>query len=488
MPREWFTRSVSEAVLFPPDKSPLPSMEPVPNDKVNVQLGLVAGGSKRMARRPYQEDYFDLMAAAPDARNCNAFGVFDGHGGDSVAKYLSTHINASLVKAVRLAAPDEIRSAVQRAYTDTDETLRGLGFARNCGSCAVSAQVVGDALLVANTGDCEAWLSRGGEPVELSIPHKATNPTEKERIQAAGGCVMFYDGQARAAGVLAVTRAFGDESTKQGPGGQGITAEPHISVLKLQPDDEFLILGSDGLFDKFPHRQNLMNEAKRLLRETRSPRKAAQALVDMVVERLNGTDNTTAAIIVFNHGGKTTATARAFGREPGLAVELGCTTVRPRSRSVVRELIESSTPRAERAAGAAFGHAGGSIPEEEGEEGGEEGNPHAIARAGTVVTITDAQRIAALHEAGWRPDESAHGEEGEEGGAEERGAEEGGGVGGPEGGEHTQQQGHGAAGSGAAQTAATAEAGAQELSGGGRQPVGARQAVAVAADPPQPPA
>ena len=43
----------------------------------------------------------------------------------------------------------------------------------------------------------------------------------------------------------AVCRALGDADLKD----KGVTAEPQISEYHLQPDDSFVILASDGLWD-----------------------------------------------------------------------------------------------------------------------------------------------------------------------------------------------------------------------------------------------
>lgn len=49
----------------------------------------------------------------------------------------------------------------------------------------------------------------------------------------------------RIQGTLAVTRGIGDRSLKQ-----WVISEPETKVLKIEPDCEFLILASDGLWDK----------------------------------------------------------------------------------------------------------------------------------------------------------------------------------------------------------------------------------------------
>lgn len=60
-----------------------------------------------------------------------------------------------------------------------------------------------------------------------------------------GGFVECRKGVWRVLGSLAVSRAIGDQYLKQ-----WVTAEPETKVVKLDPEYEFLLLASDGLWDK----------------------------------------------------------------------------------------------------------------------------------------------------------------------------------------------------------------------------------------------
>ena len=371
MPQQWITRSISTAVVFPPDKTALPAMVPTKKDQANRALGLVAGAEKRMGPRPDQQDYFETCATVSedvfggDLELC-AFGVFDGHGGDGVAKYLAKHMCSKLVTATRSAAlndPRSLQASIEQVYTEIDAVVCGLPFARNAGSCAVTAQLMGDALVVANAGDCEAWLCRNGEPVELTVPHKAENPAEQKRIAAAGG--VIYGRNQRLASVLAVTRNFGAFNVKSMNDARGLTALPHVSVVPLRPEDEFMILGSDGLFDRFPNRQNLMNFAKQQLRKTRSAAATAKAITDHVLDERNGTDNTTVQVVVFNQMGVVSAQANAYGVGAGFAQATGkcARAVRVRSRSIARDMMDA-------VAAADLGSAGASAAAGAGTAGG----------------------------------------------------------------------------------------------------------------------
>ncbi|PUZ65685.1 hypothetical protein GQ55_3G244400 [Panicum hallii var. hallii] len=113
----------------------------------------------------------------------------------------------------------------------------------HAGSTALVAVVGSTSVVVASAGDSRAVLSRGGVPVPLSVDHKPDRPDELERIQAAGGRVIFWDG-ARVLGVLAMSRAIGDGYLKP-----FVTAEPEVTVTERTDEDECLILASDGLWD-----------------------------------------------------------------------------------------------------------------------------------------------------------------------------------------------------------------------------------------------
>ncbi len=89
---------------------------------------------------------------------------------------------------------------------------------------------------------------------------------EKERISKLGGEVIFWDGAYRVNGQLAVSRAIGLFSLQfscisrlefttifpfVGDAGYKpyVTAEPDMISLSLDGNEDFLIIGCDGLWD-----------------------------------------------------------------------------------------------------------------------------------------------------------------------------------------------------------------------------------------------
>ncbi|KAK3003079.1 hypothetical protein RJ639_019079, partial [Escallonia herrerae] len=76
------------------------------------------------------------------------------------------------------------------------------------GSTAVVSVVTPDKIIVANCGDSRAVLCRNGAAVPLSTDHKPDRPDELDRIETAGGRVIFWD-VPRVLGMLAMSRAIG---------------------------------------------------------------------------------------------------------------------------------------------------------------------------------------------------------------------------------------------------------------------------------------
>lgn len=117
--------------------------------------------------------------------------------------------------------------------------------------------MLGNKLICANVGDARAILCRNGKAIDLSVDHKASREDEQERIKKQGGYIVF----GRVLGRLAVTRAFGDFDCKniEVPNDEQVKEiknfvliEPEIRVLNIDPaKDDFLMLASDGLFDRF---------------------------------------------------------------------------------------------------------------------------------------------------------------------------------------------------------------------------------------------
>lgn len=116
---------------------------------------------------------------------------------------------------------------------------------RSCGTTATLAAFVGGEMHIAHVGDSRAVISSEEEGARrLFEDHRPSRRDELERIEAAGGLVIEVSGTWRVNGVLAVSRAIGDVQYKE-----FVIARPEVQSVVLRGADEFVILGSDGLWD-----------------------------------------------------------------------------------------------------------------------------------------------------------------------------------------------------------------------------------------------
>ncbi|XP_043723979.1 probable protein phosphatase 2C 25 [Telopea speciosissima] len=198
----------------------------------------------KKGRREAMEDrysaVFDLQGDPKQA----FFGIFDGHGGAKAAEFAAEKLDKNIMgELMRRGENGQIEDVVKNGYLTADseflkEEIHG-------GTCCVTALITKGNLVVSNAGDCRAVMCRGGIAEALTSDHKPSREDEKERIEALGGYVDCYHGVWRLQGSLAVSRGIGDRSLKQ-----WVIAEPETKVLNIKSECEFLILASDGLWDK----------------------------------------------------------------------------------------------------------------------------------------------------------------------------------------------------------------------------------------------
>lgn len=230
------------------------------------------------------------MADGPNA----FYGVFDGHGGKHAADFARCNLLQYIITNEDF--PQEIEKVISSAFLQTDAA-----FAEACsfdaalasGTTALAAIIMGRSLIVANAGDCRAVLCRRGTAIEMSRDHKPIY--ERNRIEASGGYVSdgYLNGQ------LNVARALGDwhmEEIKSGEGGP-LSAEPELMSTDLTDEDEFLIIGCDGIWDVF-RSQNAVDFARRRLQEHNDPDVCCKDLVDEALKRKSG-DNLAAVVVCF---------------------------------------------------------------------------------------------------------------------------------------------------------------------------------------------
>lgn len=288
--------------------SPEASQQQSPAQQPFWQAGTWSFGTHcEQNKRNHMEDRFaatDLTgdAAFGVAHRAGFFAVYDGHSGAEAAEYLQSHLQAYVLAAgpdALAANPLQVLSdAVQKAEAEILASYEAGSGSDTAGSTLCALLLVDDKLHVAHVGDSRAVLGRGAEPIQLTRDHKPGCPKEAARIeQDDPGADVSADGYMY--GELAVARAIGSAAWKRDPSKRALIPTPDLVSIQLQPDDDFVLLATDGLWDKVDNIQAVA-ATRRALSRSRDAETAAKALVERA-QRLDSTDNITVVTLLL-HG------------------------------------------------------------------------------------------------------------------------------------------------------------------------------------------
>lgn len=134
--------------------------------------------------------------------------------------------------------------------------------------------------------------------IEMSKDHRPCCARERHRIISVGGYIDdgYLNGQ------LGVTRALGDwhlEGMKVlGQPGGPLIAEPELNDITLSKEDEFLIIGSDGLWDVFTS-PNAVDFARRRLQQHNDVKACCKEIIEEALKR-GAHDNLTVVMLCFH--------------------------------------------------------------------------------------------------------------------------------------------------------------------------------------------
>lgn len=248
------------------------------------------------------------------------FGVFDGHGryGHDVSACATARMPGHL-SSQEMHPADQPGKALEESFRSTDNDIYAkMGSdIEYSGSTGVVVLVDRgqDLLTIANVGDSRAVLGQRCDDsksprwsaLSLTTDQKPDLSEEKERIELSGGIVSQYkDERGQQAGPyrvwdsmiqekpgLAVSRSLGDGAARC----IGVIADPVVTTHKLAPQDRFLLLASDGLWDSLTG-----DEAVRIVSKfMHMPTVALKALTE-AVRREEGdelVDDTSMVLVIF---------------------------------------------------------------------------------------------------------------------------------------------------------------------------------------------
>ena len=285
------------------------------------------GASSVQGWRNAQEDAH--LALPQFDGNTSLWGVFDGHNGAEVAQFAAKKL-PKIILNNKNYKEGKIETALQESFMALDDLLltrdsikelitlrqsyskapitRSNAPAIASGCTAVVALIKDDMIYVANLGDSRCILSRKGKAYPLSEDHKPDNESEKQRIENAGGEVVY----GRINYGVNVSRAFGDHSYKRNPTlskkDQMIIAFPDVRTEQLRPKtDNFMVLICDGVWNSVTN-EDLIAYVNKRITKVKALSKICEEVFSQILPKVMpkrgiiGKDNMTFLIVKFNVG------------------------------------------------------------------------------------------------------------------------------------------------------------------------------------------
>ena len=269
-----------------------------------------------LEHRQEMEDFHCIKQALGKRPNLSYFAIFDGHGGKDVASFLSINLHHFLIDEINninFGTNDEenisnIIHSIKSAFMKIDQNiLSNENFTNDVGSTATLIFIyynnlnenilnnnndngnknVERTLICANIGDSNGYLITKSNISQITKPHKCEDTSEVQRIKGTGGIVF----QGRIFGKLILTRTLGDKEMKK----YGVIPVPDFYTKKIEKDDLFVIIASDGIWDVINEEELYkMGNEKELSSEIFSKK-----IMDLAKER-DTRDNSSCIVIKLN--------------------------------------------------------------------------------------------------------------------------------------------------------------------------------------------
>ena len=269
-----------------------------------------------LEHRQEMEDFHCIKQALGKRPNLSYFAIFDGHGGKDVASFLSINLHHFLIDEINninFGTNDEenisnIIESIKSAFMKIDQNiLSNENFTNDVGSTATLIFIyynnlnknilnnnndngnknVERTLICANIGDSNGYLITKSNISQITKPHKCEDTLEVQRIKGTGGIVF----QGRIFGKLILTRTLGDKEMKK----YGVIPVPDFYTKKIEKDDLFVIIASDGIWDVINEEELYkMGNEKELSSEIFSKK-----IMDLAKER-DTRDNSSCIVIKLN--------------------------------------------------------------------------------------------------------------------------------------------------------------------------------------------
>jgi serine/threonine protein phosphatase PrpC len=235
----------------------------------------------------YRQSMEDTGVTLPNLTNdykTSLFGIFDGHGGNDVVKYIKDRIPEIIKKYINDLCP--IEKCFINSFNKIDEELKFYD-SENTGSTATIVLIQDNKIYCANVGDSRAYIIYNNSIKQITVDHKCSIPEEAERIMNAGGKIT----KNRVQGQLVLTRSLGDLYVKK----YGVTNLPDISVNKIDYNIRYVVIASDGIWDVVDEKTVLSMSKSR-----KNAEEFCKDLVKLAIEK-ETKDNVSCIVISFEN-------------------------------------------------------------------------------------------------------------------------------------------------------------------------------------------
>ena len=256
-------------------------------------------------RESNEDEHFNIINldnSNKDLHPINFVGVFDGHGGKLVSKYLKKKLPKYILKKTNTNIYQEknyvVTNFFSKLYDNIQKKLKEEHpkSSKYCGSTAICGIHYLDKknnpnLWIVNVGDSRAVLfNHKNLTVPLSNDHKPHTPEERKRIYKLGGKKYIkFDGTDWRIKDLSLSRAFGDCDTSP-----YVTHKPEVLKVKLNKNDKFVIFACDGLWDVMSNSEAV----KYVSRYMKHNINIAKSLAEKAINK-GSYDNVTVSILFF---------------------------------------------------------------------------------------------------------------------------------------------------------------------------------------------
>ena len=287
-----------------------------------------------------------------DSTNRGLFAVFDGHGGSSAAEFAAVYLPLKMNPKRSLTDADIIKYFVEcdEAYRQSPDNKAGAA-----ASLLTTERLSNGKYRVkfANAGDSRAIVVSTAKPLPVAIAsrsleenmhkkkdtdlvasehmsymdglhfisddfdcgvimttidHKPNHPSEKARIEAAGGFVS-NDNPARLQGMLALSRMIGDFNYKTNPslspGEQMGSIIPEMFTTEAANEGDLVIVACDGIFDVLSNNELARQVRVRLANQVSTGSsvvpdlaKIASDIITLCLNQLDSKDNMSLCIVL----------------------------------------------------------------------------------------------------------------------------------------------------------------------------------------------